>query len=78
MNKDFGAAIRIARKRRGITQEELGELAGTGINFVSQLERGKETLRLDKLIAVLTVLGLELALSRGKSGLTVSKELQSK
>jgi transcriptional regulator with XRE-family HTH domain len=58
-----------------LSQQELGDLAGTGLNFVSQVERGKETVRFDKLLAVLRVLGLRLVLSRGTEGLTVTREL---
>ena len=76
MSADLGATIRRERKSRSLTQQELGDLAGTGLNFVSQIERGKETVRFDKLVAILRVLGLKLVLSRGTDGLTVAKELQ--
>lgn len=76
MSAKLGATIRRERRSRSISQQELGDLAGTGLNFVSQIERGKETVRLDKLIAILRVLGLELVLSRGNEGLAVAKELQ--
>lgn len=73
----FGKAIRRERRKAGLTQQELGELAFTGLNFVSQLERGKETVRFDKLLAILTVLGLELHLQRGKQGITISEDVLS-
>jgi HTH-type transcriptional regulator/antitoxin HipB len=76
MNAKLGETIRRERKSRSISQRELGDLAGTGLNLVSQIERGKETVRFDKLIAILRVLGLELVLSRGTKGLSVAKELQ--
>jgi y4mF family transcriptional regulator len=75
MSAKLGATIRRERRSRRISQQELGDLAGTGLNFVSHIERGKETVRLDKLIAILRVLGLELVLSRGNEGLAVAKEL---
>lgn len=40
-----------------MTQRELAELAGVGIRFLSELERGKETVRLDAVNAVLAVFG---------------------
>jgi transcriptional regulator with XRE-family HTH domain len=43
-----------------LTQTELAGLAGTGLRFVSELERGKPNVALDKLTAVLAVLGLRL------------------
>jgi len=76
MGAELGATIRKERKSRGLSQQELGDLAGTGLNFVSQIERGKETVRFDKLLALLRVLGLELVVSRGTAGITVAKELR--
>lgn len=76
MRAELGATIRKERKSRRLSQQELGDLAGTGLNFVSQIERGKETVRFDKLLALLRVLGLELIVSRGTEGITVAKELR--
>jgi y4mF family transcriptional regulator len=75
--QNIGAVIRRERKARHLSQEELGNLAGTGLNFVSQIERGKETVRFDKLLCLLRVLGLELVLSRGTGAISISKDLQS-
>lgn len=52
------------RKRRGslhLTQDEVADLAGCSPRFVRSLEAGKATVRLDKLVAVLDVVGLELS-----------------
>lgn len=56
----LGAAIRRTRKAHGLTQSQLAGLAGTGLRFVSELERGKPNVALDKVLAVLAVLGLRL------------------
>jgi HTH-type transcriptional regulator / antitoxin HipB len=64
--QQLGAAIRAERERLSITQQQLAELAGCGLTFVNQLERGKPGVRLEKLVQVLTVLGLSFALVRGK------------
>lgn len=56
----IGAAARRARKAHGLTQSQLAGLAGTGLRFVSELERGKPSVALDKVLAVLAVLGLRL------------------
>lgn len=53
----LGAFVREQRKAGRMTQEELGELAGVGTRFVSELERGKPTLRLDVVEKVLHVFG---------------------
>jgi y4mF family transcriptional regulator len=66
----LGETVRKEREAHGLTQSQLGDLSGTGLNFVSQLERGKRTVRLDKLLSVLQVLGLELKLCHGKRGIS--------
>ncbi|AKU92032.1 helix-turn-helix domain-containing protein [Vulgatibacter incomptus] len=72
----LGAAVRRRRKGLGLTQIELSTLAGCGPVFIYDLERGKKpTLRLDKLIDVLAVLGLQLALEPGKAAFRVSGDL---
>ncbi len=58
----IGAEVRRRRKDHGMTQTELAELAGVGLRFVSEMERGKATLRADRLLAVLRVFGWELGL----------------
>jgi HTH-type transcriptional regulator/antitoxin HipB len=59
----IGAAVRRARKTHGLTQSQLAGLAGTGLRFVSELERGKPNVALDKTLAVLAVLGLRLQIT---------------
>lgn len=74
--KTVGQLVRKERKAKKLTQKQLGEFSRTGINFISQLERGKETLRVDKLLAVLRVLGLELHIIRGRQTISVAAELE--
>jgi HTH-type transcriptional regulator/antitoxin HipB len=52
--------IKTRRRSLGLNQTDLATLAGTSVRFVGSLEAGKASIRLDKLLAVLTVLGLEL------------------
>ena len=59
---DLGAQIRRKRKVLRLTQKELADLSNCGSDFLYDLERGKPTVRLDKLMAVLEVLGLKLKL----------------
>jgi HTH-type transcriptional regulator/antitoxin HipB len=56
----LGGAVRARRRRLGLRQQALADLAGVGVAFVYDLEHGKPTLRLDKVLAVLDVLGLGL------------------
>ena len=74
--KTLGDLIRRERRALNLTQQELADHAGTGLNFVSQLERGKETARLDKTLAVLRILGIELRACRGRKGISVADELE--
>lgn len=67
----LGAAIRERRKALSLNQAELSSLAGVGLAFLYELEHGKPSVRLDKLLAVLSVLGLELELKSGKHALHV-------
>jgi len=58
--KDVGKLVQAERKRQGVTQLQLAGLAGTGIRFVSDLENGKGTVQLQKVLKVLQTLGLGL------------------
>lgn len=58
--KELGMIVRDARKQQGLTQEDLAGLTGTGRRFISDLEQGKETAELGKVLAVLASLGLAL------------------
>ena len=54
---DLGSFVRARRKASKLSQRELGELAGVGTRFVSELERGKSSVRLDVVNRVLAVFG---------------------
>jgi HTH-type transcriptional regulator / antitoxin HipB len=57
--------IRRRRLELGLHQDELAALAGVSTRFVHTLEQGKPSLRLDKILAVLGQLGLDLVLEPG-------------
>jgi HTH-type transcriptional regulator / antitoxin HipB len=73
----LGATLRARRKALGLTQEDLARFAGCGLAFLYELETGKPTLRLDKLLDVLQVLGLALRLEHGKTPLVVIADAES-
>jgi HTH-type transcriptional regulator / antitoxin HipB len=52
--------VRMRRRANRLTQRELAELAGVGLRFVSELERGKPTARIGTVDAVLRVFGKRL------------------
>ena len=62
---DLAAVVMGRREELGLRQEEVAELADCSVRFVHTIEAGKTTLRLDKLLDVLTVLGLRLEIERG-------------
>ncbi len=55
--QQIGQLVRTRRQANGLTQRELSELAGVGLRLVSELERGKPTLRMDAVNKVLAVFG---------------------
>lgn len=60
---DIGAAVRSRRKSDGLTLVEAAGLCNVNYRFLSNLENGKPTVRLDKVLDVLTTLGLELEIT---------------
>ncbi len=57
---DIGAAIRKKRREDGLTLADAAALCGVGYRFLSDLENGKETVQMGKVLQVLTALGLDL------------------
>ena len=55
--------VRRERKRQKVSQIRLSQLADVGTRFVRDLEDGKETVRFDKVLAVLETLGIAVELS---------------
>ncbi len=59
----IGALIRKTRKSLGVTQRDLALTSGTGLRFVIDLEKGKETCEIGKALTVLQTLGIKLMLN---------------
>jgi y4mF family transcriptional regulator len=59
----IGALIRSTRKSLGVTQRDLALTSGTGLRFVVDLERGKETCEIGKALTILQTLGIRLTLT---------------
>ncbi|MDQ6523000.1 helix-turn-helix domain-containing protein [Nocardioides sp. LHD-245] len=71
------AAVVFARREElALRQDELADLSGCSPRFVHDLERGKATVQLDKVLAVLDVLGLGLGVVEGVSGISVPPAAQ--
>jgi y4mF family transcriptional regulator len=58
--EEIGIVVRQARLAQGLRQDQLAAAAGVGLRFLVELERGKPTVRLDKVLAVLSALGYRL------------------
>ena len=63
---EIGARIRAERKRQGVTQLELSQAADVGRRFVVELENGKETVQVGKMLKVLDILGIDFQLLDAK------------
>ena len=61
--KELGAFVANERKRQGITQLELSQAADVGRRFIVELESGKETIHVGKLLKVLATLGIDFSLT---------------
>lgn len=69
----LGAALRMDRKRLGLTQADLALAAGVGVRFIVDLEGGKPTMRLEQVLRVIDALGRSLVLT-GLDAETVQAE----
>ena len=58
----IGEAVRYHRRRGGLSQLDLADLAGVGKTSVFDIEKGKPTVRLTTLVAVLSVLNVKIAI----------------
>jgi y4mF family transcriptional regulator len=62
--KELGQEIRARRKELGYTQGFLADYVGVSASFLSELENGKETVQLNKLMDVMSLLGLDMCIGR--------------
>lgn len=63
----MAAVVHSRRMALRLRQEELADLAGCSTRFVHDLEAGKQTLQLAKVVDVLDALGLHLEIADGAS-----------
>ena len=62
-SKELADIIKLHRKTARLTQVQLAELAGVGKTVVFDIERGKESVRLDTLRKILKVLNIKVQLT---------------
>jgi len=58
----IGTLIRSERKRQKILQQDLADISGVSLHFLSNLENGKPTVEFQKVLQVLLNLGIEMEL----------------
>lgn len=61
---EIGRIVRQARKHAGLRQAQAAALCGVGTRFLSDLENGKLTLHLGKVLQVLKGFGLRVIIKR--------------
>lgn len=64
--EEIGKVVRQTRKAMGVTQKDLALTSGTGLRFIIDLEKGKPTCQLGKVLTILHTLGISMQLSAPK------------
>ena len=59
-----GPAIRQYREGAGLTQEQLADMAGLNRSYLSELEQGKETEQMRRILRLLKLLGVRATLQK--------------
>lgn len=57
-SKELGEEIKKKRKSLGYTQTDISVRTGLSASFISEVERGKETAEIGKVLLLLSILGL--------------------
>ncbi len=68
-----GEFVKTARLQVGATQRSLALTSGTGLRFIIELEKGKPTCQLGKVLAVVNTLGIDIALKLPAAGKTAER-----
>lgn len=61
-NADVGRTIRLARKHRKMTIQELADLTNFSRASVNNIELGRQTITVDRLVELMDALGFEVTL----------------
>jgi HTH-type transcriptional regulator / antitoxin HipB len=68
----IGELVKNTRKTMGVTQKDLAMTSGTGSRFIIDMEKGKPTCQLGKVLTVLHTLGIKVEfiapVGNGKKG----------
>lgn len=58
--EDIGNLVKATRKKQKLTQVQLAQLSNVGTRFLSDLENGKSTCEIEKVLKIMLNLGLKL------------------
>ena len=61
--KQIGERVKATRKSLGVTQKDLAMTSGTGLRFIIELEKGKPTCQLGKVLTVVNTLGITIKMT---------------
>ena len=61
--QQIGQLVKKARKTLGVTQKDLALTSGTGLRCIIELEQGKATCQIGKVLTVLHTLGVTMQLT---------------
>lgn len=61
---DIGRRVREARQAMGMTQQRFADVAGVGRRFLVELEKGKPSLEIGRVLAVCQAAGLKIAFTK--------------
>jgi len=59
-SKSIGKIVNSHRKKSGLTQKQLANIAGVGKTVVHDIEKGKETVQLNTLMKILSALNIKI------------------
>lgn len=60
---EIGFIVRSRRTELHMTQSQLANMSGVGTRFISDLENGKPTMQVGKVLNFLNLLGLDVSIS---------------
>jgi HTH-type transcriptional regulator/antitoxin HipB len=66
--QQIGQFVKKARKTLAVTQKDLALTSGTGLRFIIELEQGKTTCQIGKVLTVLQTLGITVQLTLPAGG----------
>lgn len=76
-SKQVATVVIFHRKKSKLTQKQLADLAGVGKTVVFDIEKGKETVQLNSLLKVLSVLNIRLEMRSSLIHLMENKNEES-